>query len=115
MTSSALQVPKKRFKGRPVITVTDHALTRARSRFRDDKMEREAIKEGVREAIDAGRIYDRKPPAFTLYKQKPKLPGPCHYVLTDEGEKRAWIVALDKPGEVVVITSLSRVWAEAAA
>lgn len=106
---------KKVFAGRPVITVTDHALTRARSRFRDDEMERDAIKEDVREAIKAGRIHDRKPPAFTLYKQKAKRPGPHHYVLTDEGENRAWIVALDKPREVVVVTSLSRAWAEAAA
>lgn len=114
MTTSAVQVPKKRFKNRPTITVTQHALTRARSRFRDDAMERDAIKDEVRDAIEAGRIFDRKPPAFTLYKQKPKLPGPNHYVLTNEDESKAWIVALDTPGTVVVITSLSRVWATAA-
>lgn len=106
---------KNPFARRPVITVTDHALTRARSRFRNDKMERDAISDGVRAGIDAGSYYDRKPPAFTLYKQKPKVLPNHQRIVVAPDESRAWIVALDKPGEVVVVTSLSRAWGEEAA
>lgn len=100
--------------GRPVITVTDHALTRARARFRNDKLERESIKESVRAGIDSGRVFTQKPKAFTLYGKKQKhLPSHQRCVLAPDGSK-AWIVALDKPGEIVVVTSLSRAWAAAA-
>lgn len=103
------------FAGRDYIQVTDHALTRARSRFRNDKMEREAIRAGVREAIEEGKVYTKKPPAFTLYRQKPKVLPSHQRVVVAPDESRAWIVALDKPGEVVVVTSLSRAWGEEAA
>lgn len=113
--SNALQISKRVFHGRPSIMVTDHALTRARSRFRDDKMERDSIKDEVIKAIDCGIAYDRKPPAFTLYRQKPKMLPSHQKVLVDAEGKRAWIVALDQPGSVVVVTSLSRVWGQEAA
>lgn len=110
-----MKASTKPFAGRDYIQVTDHALTRARSRFRNDNMEREAIREGVREAIESGNVYTKKPPAFTLYKQKPKELPRHQRVVVAPDKSRAWIVALDKPGQVVVVTSLSRAWGEVAA
>lgn len=106
---------KSALSRRPVISVTNHALTRARARYRDDKMERDVIRESVRAGIEAGLVHDKKPPAFLLYKQKAHALPPDQRVVVAPDESRAWLVSIDKPGTIVVITSLNRTWSEVAA
>jgi hypothetical protein len=100
----AVQVSGKRFKGKPVV-VTDHALTRARQRFRTDEVEREWIAATVQNRIEAGMVFDKKPPSFRFFGEKPKGLGVHHYFVMDD--ERGWIVQ-NCPDAIVVKTSVRR-------
>lgn len=95
------------------VQVTGHALAQYQQRLRftgTDEEARDLIRTDVREALEAGRIRDRKLPDFRLYGEKQKKndlpPGQRFVWREDRGV--AWII-VEEGGVTVVITTLTPV------
>lgn len=116
-----------RHLGSKQITVTAHAVVRARARRHYDGLTgleiSDRIATDVQAAVAARRVSSHRPVWATVFSlrelggAKPKQ-VPCgkgRRFVWDEGEAHGWIVRDDDAGGLVVITSLHRVRAEQAA
>lgn len=94
------------------LTVVKHAVEQLQTRRRDERSTEEVrqwIEDEVREAIEAGRVQERKPKPFRLYREprKGRLWHPRDRCVWTEDETTAWIVRRHD-AEDVVLTSLVR-------
>lgn len=100
---------------RPII-VTRHAVIRANDRgiARGAAFTPDTIAAEVRDAIAAGRIASHKPAWCRLWKKRTLAIPDGQRCVWDATETFAWIIARE-PGHDVVVTTITRTQAEAAA
>lgn len=99
------------------IVVIPHVLMRARERDKSLSRKTRAsderlsanVEARVRAAIRNGRVYDQKPKPFRRIGETRlfKIPS-WQRVVVDEGGELAWMIALDKPPDVIVLTVLDQ-------
>ncbi len=99
------------------IIVIPHVLDRARERHpdlgkrtrSDDERLLAFIERSVRHAIEQGRVYSQKPKPFRRLGETKNFELPSwQRVVIDQNNDVAWVVALDKPPDVIVLTVLDK-------
>jgi hypothetical protein len=97
---------------RPII-VTAHAIEAYSRRTRDERHWRvleEEIRECVARGIEAGLIFNHRPPGFVLYRRKnTNLPPGQRFVQCDTDSNYGFILKRDPEEGDVVVTTLTRV------
>lgn len=102
-----------------IVTVSAHARSQAKARrlyrYADGRAERnlerlaEVVAADVRAELEAGRLLNHKPAAFTLYGERPNRQlDPGEWFVSTPNRQRGFIVKRDE-GEWIVVTCLSRV------
>ena len=96
---------------RPLI-VTNHAIQAYRRRMRDERKDHvleQEIRECVAAALEAGLVYDRRPPGFVLYRRKSdKLPPRQRFVQCDRDSNFGFIIKRTKEEGDIVMTTLTK-------
>lgn len=99
------------------IVVTRHAVLQAKRRFRDYPTSLRAIEERitaeVAEEIIAGRMLKERPEPFRLFQSRKRRMKPAECFVMSRDGRRGWIIVREGSQDVV-LTSLSRAWAEEA-
>lgn len=94
------------------LIVTNHAIQAYRRRLRDtrkDHVLEEEIRDCVGAALEAGLVYDRRPPGFVLYRRKSdKLPPGQRFVQCDRDSNYGFILKRTKEEGDIVVTTLTK-------
>lgn len=96
------------------IRVLFHAVDQAR--LRDPQIPKDMVARLVRDSIvarvsrgvKAGLVYDERPKGFRLNNRGKVMPLLQRFVIDPDNNAVGWIVALDQPPDVVVVTTLVR-------